>query len=59
LHHKFSNVADHVTISVGFALIRPSPDQTPIELMDITDKMLYQAKAQGRNRVCGMTATMQ
>ena len=56
LPHQFSSVADHVTISVGYASITPSPEQSPTDLLELADKMLYAAKEQGRNRVCG-TAT--
>jgi len=53
LPHRFSNVAEHVTISAGYAALKPTPEQTPRELMEMADQMLYQAKQQGRNRVCG------
>lgn len=42
------------TISVGAALMRPADGGCPEELMEKADRMLYQAKANGRNRVeCG------
>jgi len=53
LAHQFSNAAEHVTISAGYASIQPAPDQSPRELLEQADKMLYQAKELGRNRVCG------
>lgn len=53
LAHPFSSIADHVTISVGYAALKPSQGRSPMELLDLADKMLYQAKEQGRNRVCG------
>jgi diguanylate cyclase (GGDEF)-like protein len=56
LPHQFSAVADHVTISVGYAALKPVQGQSPAELLEQADKMLYQAKEQGRNRACGSTA---
>ncbi|MFA7240346.1 MAG: PleD family two-component system response regulator [Sulfuricellaceae bacterium] len=53
LPHRFSSVVDHVTISVGYTSLEPTHDQSPLALLQLADKMLYQAKEQGRNRVCG------
>lgn len=53
LPHGFSGAAAHVTISAGYAALQPAPGQAPKELLEMADKMLYQAKEQGRNRVCG------
>ncbi len=53
LPHQFSNTADHVTISAGYAVLTPSEQLSPQNLLEMADKMLYQAKAGGRNRVCG------
>lgn len=53
LFHAYSGVADRVTVSVGYASLTPSADLSPQALLEMADKMLYQAKAQGRNRVCG------
>ena len=53
LPHLFSSAADHVTISAGYATLKPESCQSPKELLELADKMLYQAKGQGRNRVCG------
>ncbi len=41
----------HVTVSVGVASVLPGQDQTPERLLALADEALYQAKAQGRNRV--------
>ncbi len=53
LPHRFSGAADHVTISAGYAALHPATGQSPMELLEMADKMLYQAKEQGRDRVCG------
>lgn len=53
LPHQFSAAADHVTISAGYAAFKPESGQSPQTLLDLADKMLYQAKEQGRNRVSG------
>jgi diguanylate cyclase (GGDEF)-like protein len=56
LPHQFSSAADHVTISVGYASITPSPEQSPGDLLALADRMLYNAKGQGRNRICGASS---
>ncbi len=41
----------HITVSVGVAGVLPGPDDKPDRLVALADEALYQAKAQGRNRV--------
>jgi diguanylate cyclase (GGDEF)-like protein len=53
LPHQHSKAENYVTISVGYASLRPTQYQSPMELVEKADKMLYQAKELGRNRVCG------
>lgn len=54
LPHERSSVLDQVTISAGFASCVMPVGDSYTELLDAADKMLYQAKNAGRNRVCGI-----
>ncbi|MBL8480539.1 MAG: diguanylate cyclase [Sterolibacteriaceae bacterium] len=49
--HAKSEVADHVTISIGVASMAVSLRGQPAQLIGIADQALYRAKQQGRNRV--------
>jgi diguanylate cyclase (GGDEF)-like protein len=51
--HACATTASHVTISRGVAATVPSVDQSPAELVQRADEMLYAAKRSGRNRSCG------
>ena len=51
LRHERSTVADHVTVSVGAASVVPTHGWSPSGLFAAADGCLYQAKADGRNRV--------
>lgn len=42
-----------VTASFGFATLDPDKSETGTELIHRADERLYEAKRQGRNRVCG------
>ena len=53
LPHACSSVADHVTVSVGYACLTPTPEQSPRSLQELAHNMLYHAKKQGRNRISG------
>lgn len=53
LPHQHSKAENYITISVGYASLKPAQNQSSVELLEMADKMLYQAKDQGRNRVCG------
>jgi diguanylate cyclase (GGDEF)-like protein len=52
IHHSRSSVADHVTISIGGVATVPPDGSLPDSFLATADRMLYQAKSEGRNRVC-------
>ncbi|MHA7817785.1 MAG: GGDEF domain-containing protein [Pseudohaliea sp.] len=49
--HRGSGNSDRVTVSQGVLTVAPDGDIDPINLLDAADAALYQAKAEGRNRV--------
>ncbi|MBF0588161.1 MAG: diguanylate cyclase [Magnetococcales bacterium] len=49
--HEGSQVADHVTISVGIAMGRPRRGSVPEKIIVAADRALYEAKRGGRDRV--------
>lgn len=49
--HLKSPVSQFVTLSLGIASIVPSPDSSPSQLIGAADEALYQAKAEGRDRI--------
>ncbi len=53
--HEYSPTAVHVTVSIGGATMIGS-DRSPKNLLETADTMLYEAKANGRNRVLWRTA---
>ncbi len=50
IKHRFSSVADHVTISIGVTSMAPGPGAEPEHLVRGADHALYLAKNNGRNR---------
>ena len=53
LPHACSSVAGQVTVSVGYACRKPTAEESHGLLQDTADAMLYRAKKQGRNQICG------
>ncbi|HKK23966.1 MAG TPA: GGDEF domain-containing protein [Pseudohaliea sp.] len=51
LPHRSSGISDRVTVSQGVLTVAPDGDVDPINLIDAADAALYQAKAEGRNRI--------
>lgn len=49
--HEYSNVAGHVTVSVGVASMFPADGASHVAIIEEADAALYAAKAGGRNRV--------
>ncbi|ABV86075.1 GGDEF domain-containing protein [Shewanella pealeana] len=50
LHHPSSKVSGYVTVSQGVAQWQEG--MVPAQLLEMTDKLLYQAKSSGRDRYC-------
>jgi diguanylate cyclase (GGDEF)-like protein len=51
IEHGSSDAGEHVTVSVGSAIIVPGTTIEPQELIRMADEALYRAKSLGRNRV--------
>lgn len=51
LPHAHSDVADHITASIGVATLCPGPGELANQLVAAADAALYAAKNAGRNRV--------
>lgn len=49
--HEKSKVSQVVTVSLGVGTIIPSADVEPVWFVETVDRLLYQAKQKGRNRV--------
>ena len=49
--HPASPLAKHVTISVGVAVLVPSVEVSPRQLLAAADRAMYEAKTGGRDRV--------
>jgi diguanylate cyclase (GGDEF)-like protein len=51
IKHSSSATADCVTISIGVVTLNCAEIHSPKEAVEITDRQLYRAKSEGRNRV--------
>ena len=51
LRHTASNVADHVTVSIGGVSMVPEAGHSPSAMVEAADRLLYKAKQEGRNRL--------
>lgn len=51
IEHRYSSVADHVTVSIGVASMAPAKGETPEQLVRAADHAMYLAKRGGRNRI--------
>ena len=51
IEHRASATGSKVTISIGVAVVEPTPDRTPRGALQLADQALYAAKIGGRNRV--------
>ena len=52
IRHKASNIAEHVTVSIGVATVDADVINSPEEIVNLADKQLYKAKYEGRNCIC-------
>ncbi len=50
IRHEFSATADVVTISFGVATVVPTDENSPSDLLEAADKMVYAAKEAGGNK---------
>jgi len=55
IEHKWSAVADVITVSIGMQIIAPDDSVSMDLLYKIADKALYTAKNEGRNRLVART----
>jgi diguanylate cyclase (GGDEF)-like protein len=51
IRHAFSSIASQITMSFGGAMLFPTQDNSPTDLVALADKMLYKAKENGRNKL--------
>ncbi|QDZ40981.1 diguanylate cyclase [Euhalothece natronophila Z-M001] len=56
LSHEKSSVKSYVTLSLGIGCVIPSENHSRKELIRDADQALYEAKLQGRDRICDSAA---
>ncbi|MDY6944484.1 MAG: diguanylate cyclase [Pseudomonadota bacterium] len=56
IEHKGSSTSPAVTISIGVAVVEPTPERTARGALQLADQALYAAKVGGRNRIELMNA---
>jgi diguanylate cyclase (GGDEF)-like protein len=49
--HAYSQISGCITVSMGVATIIPGDNQTPADLINSADNLLYAAKENGRNQI--------
>jgi len=59
IEHRASLVCNRVTVSIGVAVLQAERGMKPDQLIQVADNALYQAKREGRNRVCGPVAEVE
>ncbi|MFA7355439.1 MAG: diguanylate cyclase, partial [Sulfurimonadaceae bacterium] len=52
IEHKYSTVAEFVTISAGLSIKESDEDISKEDFLKIADDELYRAKESGRNKFC-------
>lgn len=54
IQHRFSQVDQFVTVSLGVAAVIPTSGMASVELVEIADKQLYAAKNKGKNQFASL-----
>lgn len=57
IEHGAAPTGPVVTVSIGIAIVEPTPGRSPLGAVQLADAALYQAKADGRNRVRSLGPT--
>lgn len=55
IEHKYSLIANVITISIGVCSMLPKRDSNPNEIINVADQALYQAKVAGKNQIISLT----